>query len=237
MTFPPNTTALDASVNLSAIHSEMLGLGFDTALRYCAPGSVSSWKVITPDEAKSMQANGIKLALIYESTAQDALDGASEGSKAGAFAASYAPTVGLLPGTGCIIYATADFDVAQEQIATVLDYAKAFAAALGSGYGLGFYANGITCDALFDAGVICSRWITQSADFAGSQDNLAAGRYEIAQRLPATVAGISVDPDSLRVAGLDIGARVPFSATAPDNPANASVLSEFESMIGLKGNT
>jgi hypothetical protein len=56
--------------------------------------------------------------------------------------------------------------------------------------------------------------------FTGSKESLAAGRYEIAQRLPAKICGMDTDPDSLRLPGLDIGARIPFSpvAAAPVPP-------------------
>lgn len=208
MTFPPNTTALDACVDMTPAHPQLASLGFDTILRY---GAAAAWKCITPAEARSMQSYGLKLALIYELTAKDILLGASEGGKAGAHVLTFAPTVGLPPGVGAAIYPTADFDLAESQLTTALAYLRAFAAAC-PGYDIGFYANGIGNDAAYLAGIIKYRWITQSGGFAGSEESLAAGRYEIAQRLPAKVLGLDVDPDSLRVAGMDVGAKVPWGA-------------------------
>lgn len=210
MPLPPNTTALDACVDTTAAHAELVRLGFDVVMRY---GAAAPWKCIKQDEARSMAAHGLKLILLYESTAKDILLGAGEGARAGAHAASFAPTVGLRPGIGAAIYPTADFDLRPEEIDVALAYLRAFAAAC-PGFDLGFYANGIGNDAAFRAGVVKYRMITQSLGFAGSRESLAAGRFEIAQRLPARVAGISVDPNSLRSPGLDIGARVPF-APAP----------------------
>lgn len=207
---PPNTTALDACVDCTHAHAELVMLGFDTLLRY---GAAAPWKCIGPAEARSMQAHGLKLALIYEVSAKDVLLGAEEGAKAGAHALAFAPTVGLPPNNGSVVYPTADFDVTAAEIPTAIAYARAFVAAC-PGYGIGFYANGLLNDHLFAAGITKARWITQSMGFTGTRESLAANRYEIAQRLPARVAGLGVDPDSLREPGLDIGARVPFAVAA-----------------------
>lgn len=207
MTFPPNTTALDACVDMTPAHGKLKELGFDTILRY---GAAAPWKCIGVKEAKSMQDHGLKLALIYELTAKDILLGSSEGTKAGQHVLSFAPTVGLPPGIGAAIYPTADFDLQHSQIKTAMSYLRGFAAAC-PGYDLGFYANGIANDEAFSQGIIKYRWITQSMGFTGTRSSLESLRYEIVQRLPAKVCGLDVDPDSLRVAGADIGARVPFA--------------------------
>jgi hypothetical protein len=208
MTFPPNTSVLDACVDMTPAHPRLAALGFDTVMRY---GAAAPWKCISVREAKSMQAHGLKLALIYELTAKDILLGSSEGTKAGQHVLSFAPTVGLPPGIGAAIYPTADFDLQESQLVTAMNYLRAFAAAC-PGYDLGFYANGIANDAAYPT-TIKYRWITQSMGFTGTRDSLAAGRFEIAQRLPAKVCGLDVDPDSLREPGLEIGARVPFQST------------------------
>lgn len=217
MAFPPNTTALDACVDMTPAHPKLASQGFDTILRY---GAAAPWKCITVAEAKSMQAHNLKLGLIYELTAKDILLGASEGTKAGQHVLSFAPTVGLPPGIGAAIYPTADFDLQPSQLMTAMAYLRAFAAAC-PGYDLGFYANGIANDEAFSQGIIKYRWITQSGGFTGTKESLSAGRFEIAQRLPAKVLGLDVDPDSLREAGLEIGARVPW--TTPSVPTETIV--------------
>jgi len=224
---PPNTTALDACVDMTPAHGQLKALGFDTIKRY---GAAAPWKCIKVAEAKSMQAHGLKLTLIYEVSAKDILLGAAEGTKAGQHAVAFAPTVGLPPGIGAAIYPTADFDLQRSQLMTALSYLRAFAAAC-PGYDLGFYANGIGNDAAFEAGIIKYRWITQSMGFAGSKESLAAGRFEIAQRLPAKVCGLDVDPDSLRVAGADIGARVPFAPAVVAPAQSESLMQRAEDAI------
>lgn len=213
MDFPPNTTAFDADVITTKAHPELAAAGFDTIFRYIAIATHDRDKVIREPEARSMAAHGLKLALIYESTAERALSGAAGGKADGAFSASYAPSVGLPPGIGAAIYPTADFDLRPSQLLTAVAYLRAFAAAC-PGYDLGFYANGLANDEAYSQGIIKYRWITQSMGFTGTQDSLEKSRYEIVQRLPAKVCGLDVDPDSLREPGLDIGARVPFAPVA-----------------------
>lgn len=207
--FPPNTTALDACVDMTPAHGKLAALGFDTILRY---GAAAPWKCITPKEAQSMQSHELKLALIYETTVRDITLGASEGARAGVHAAKFAPTVGLSAGTGAAIYATADFDIQHGQLSAALAYLSAFAQAC-QGYELGLYANGLLTDTAFTAKLVKFRWITQSMGFTGTREALEAGRFELAQRLPARVEGLDVDPDSLREPGLDIGARVPWGTS------------------------
>lgn len=213
MAFPPNTSALDACVDMTPAHAQLAALGFDTILRY---GAAAAWKCITPAEARSMQAHGLKLALIYELTAKDILLGAPEGTKAGQHVLTFAPTVGLPAGIGAAVYPTADFDLQPSQLITAMAYLRAFKAAC-PGYELGFYANGIANDEAYTQGIIKYRWITQSLGFTGTRSSLETGRYEIVQRLPAKVCGLDVDPNSLREPGLDIGARVPFAPVKPES--------------------
>lgn len=213
MTFPPNTSALDACVDMTPAHPKLAALGFNTILRY---GAAAPWKCITAAEAKSMAAHGLKLALIYELTAKDILLGAGEGARAGRHVLSFAPTVGLPPGIGAAIYPTADFDLQPSRLLTAMAYLRAFKAAC-PGYDLGFYANGVANDEAYTQGIVKYRWITQSLGFAGTRSSLETGRFEIAQRLPAKVCGLDVDPDSLREPDLDIGARVPFAPVKPES--------------------
>ena len=217
MDFPPNTTAFDADIITTKAHPELAAAGFDTIFRYIAIATRDPDKVVKPAEAKSMQAHGLKLALIYESTAERVLSGAAGGKADGAFSASYAPSVGVPPGIGAAIYPTADFDLQLSQLATAMSYLRAFAAAC-PGYDLGFYANGLANDEAFSQGIIKYRWITQSMGFTGTRSSLEAGRYEIVQRLPTKVCGLDVDPDSLREPGLEIGARVPFAVPVAAKP-------------------
>jgi hypothetical protein len=223
MTFPPNTTALDACVDMTAAHQKLTALGFDTIIRYAS----HSWKGIKVAEAKSMADHKLKLSLVFESTAQRALGGAVAGTIDGEAAVAFAATVGMAPNNGSVLFASTDFDVTASHAAAVQAYVQAFAKA-SPGYGVGLYGNGFINDMLFAAKLIQVRWITQSMGFTGSKESLAAGRFEIAQRLPAKMLGLDVDPDSLRVAGADIGARVPWAPAPTLAPAAAA----GESLVG-----
>lgn len=209
--WPPNTSVIDASCDMTPVHSQLASYGIDTILRY---GAAAAWKCITPGEAGSMQRNKLKLALIYELTARDILLGASEGAKAGLHVLTFAPSVGLVRSAGVAVYVTADFDIQRDQLSPALAYLHAFASSC-PGYELGVYGSGLLCDTAFAAGIVKYRWIAQSSGYTGSSAALAGGRYELVQRMPDKVGGLDVDPDSLRVANLDIGARVPFAPIAP----------------------
>lgn len=228
MAFPPNTTALDACVDLTKVHAQLVAQGFDTIIRYAS----HSWKGIKSDEAKSMAEHKLKLGLVYETTAQRALGGAVAGAIDGEAAAAFAATVGLPPNNGSVLFASTDFDVTASHAAAVQAYVQAFAKA-APGYGVGLYGNGFINDMLFAAKLIVVRWITQSMGFTGSKESLAAGRYEIVQRLPAKVCGLDVDPNSLRVAGADIGARVPF-APVVKQPAPETLVQRVEDFVARK---
>jgi len=224
MLFPPNTTALDADVDMTRVHAQLVAQGFDTIIRYTTPGRRNPEKRISVAEAKSQQQHGLKLSLVHETTADRALGGAVAGTVDGEAAAAFAVTVGLPPNNGSVLLASTDFDVTEHQAAAVQAYVQAFAKA-ATGYGVGLYGNGFINDMLFDAKIIQVRWITQSIGFLGSKESLAAGRYEIAQRLPAKICGMDTDPDSLRLPGLDIGARVPFT------PQSESLVQRVENLL------
>lgn len=228
MSFPLNTTYLDACVDLTKVHGELVNLGFEGIIRYCAPGN--SWKAIREPEALSQKAHNLKLALVYESTAQDALKGTNEGKLAGAIAAKAAATVGLPPNNGSVLFASTDFDVTKDHLEVVAAYVTAFKEA-APGYGIGLYGNGLTNDYLFEKKIITVRWITQSMGFTGSKESLEGNRYELVQRLPERVAGMDTDPDSLREAGLDIGARVPFSSAQQKPGLFASAEAELKKLV------
>lgn len=231
MSFPPNTTTLDACIDLTKVHAQLVAEGFATIIRYAS----HSWKGISVGEAKSMAAHKLRLSLVFESTAQRALGGAVAGTMDGEVAAAFAVTVGLPPNNGSVLLASTDFDVTAHQAPAVQAYVQAFAKA-APGYGVGLYGNGYINDMLFDAKIIAVRWITQSMGFTGSKESLAAGRYEIAQRLPAKICGMDTDPNSLRLPGLDIGARVPFAPVAAvTQPPIATSPAQPETLVQRAG--
>lgn len=232
MTFPPNTTALDADVDMTKAHAELIQLGFDTVIRYTTKGSGNPEKQVSAAEAKSMQAHGLKLLLVHETTAERALQGAAAGKADGEYCAGFAPTVGLPPNNGSVLLASTDFDVTGSQAPAVQAYVEAFKAA-SPGYGTGLYGNGYMNDRLYDAKIITVRWITQSMGFTGTRESLDGGRFEIVQRLPQRIAGMDTDPDSLREPGLDVGARVPFAppVVIASVPASESILQQATDFI------
>jgi hypothetical protein len=235
---PPNTLGFDACVDCSPLYGAFKSqLGVDFVMRYAVPGAANAWKTITPKEATTCAILKVAVAPIWESAAERSLDGASAGA---ADALSMLPalqSVGLFAGVGVVAYPTSDFDSTSAQYAALSAYYGAFKASLGSGFGVGAYANGYSANRLFADGIVSVRWITQSTGFLGTPEALAAGQFEIAQRLPTDVslngATINVDPDSLKSPTVDVGARIPWSgAVVPGAPFNAA---SIQALLNLAG--
>jgi hypothetical protein len=222
---PPNTTGYDACVSQDRYIGGFATAGLGWVGRYIAPGTANAWKVVTPEESVALAIAGVKLMPIFESTAQRSLDGGAAGAADGQFALSCLPTVGLMPNDGVVLEGTTDFDPPPSAYPAIVAYYTALAAALAPSYGVGAYAGGAVLGAL--AGAIKVRWLTQSMGFAGTEAAIAAGDYDIIQRLPENFtvngAAINVDLDSLRVPGFDFGARVPWDGAVPEGaPFNSA---------------
>jgi Domain of unknown function (DUF1906) len=234
---PPNTFGFDASVDCSPVMAGLTAAGDKFIMRYA--GTMDAWagKIITPAEAVLASLLGIGVVPIWESSAQRSLQGNSAGQEDGANLQAYLPKIGLMPTTGVIAYATSDFDSLESQYPAVSAYYQGFGTALGVGYDVGAYANGYTANRLKQDGIIVSRWVTQSMGFTDTEQDLAAGEFEIAQRLPvnASINGavINIDPDSLIAPTTDIGARVPWGSMVPQGASfNAGAIQFLLNKIG-----
>jgi hypothetical protein len=93
--------------------------GYEFVIRYLVPTRYA--KALTKDEADIIQAAGLKIVSIYETTANRSLDGHAAGLEDGATAAQCAAAVGQPEGT-CIYFNAADFDPNADQIPTIIDY-------------------------------------------------------------------------------------------------------------------
>jgi len=102
--------------------------------------SPESGKNVTKTECAAFLAADIDVVLVWEHTAQRALEGASAGKEDGTRARQQANDLGY-PSTS-VIYTAVDFDATAAQIAgPVADYLKAFAAAAGGMMVTGVYGG------------------------------------------------------------------------------------------------
>jgi hypothetical protein len=186
--------------------------------RYVASATSHPEKLITPAEAVEFAIAGIAVFPIYEGPADQS--GTDTGNADGKYAASYLPTVGLLPNTGVIVYYAEDFNVQPADITEISAAFGSFAAAL-PGYGIGAYSCGY-CNAQLGAQkLIVKKWLSCSSSYNGTEPAIQAGDYDMLQHVPSdvTINGrtVNVDFDTLRIQGADIGARIPWGGAIPQN--------------------
>lgn len=236
MSLPPNTIAFDACVPLDHVAAGLGAAGFSAVGRYIAPGAANSWKVISMAEAVTLAIARIAVFPIYETSGDP--NGSAEGEADGRFAASYLPSVGLAPNSGVVVYYAEDMDTAESEMDDVAAAFSGFGRALGAGYAVGSYGGGYCNAQLAQRGLIAKKWLTQSQGFNGTKQAIAAGDYDMIQRLPADLrigryGTVNVDPDSLRTPDIDIGARVPWDGKVPAGaPINVYALARLLTIIG-----
>jgi len=210
---------LDTNRNTFGHYDALKSAGVKTVIRYIAAGLEDHEKVIKQGEAHAIADAGLRLGLVYEIGGRPS--GNSVGARDGIYARAYAPKVGA---PACaIIWYTVDWDAGPGDLPGIVAAFRAFKAALedpavdNPAYRVGAYASGYICDQLFNAGLCAARWLTDSRGFRGTRDSMAAGRYELLQALPQTIAGLDTDPDAIHAAvdgrTTDIGDFVPFADT------------------------
>lgn len=209
--------AFDACIPVSRFIGGFPAAGIEEVGRYIAPGSANAWKVLSRTEAVELAIAGIKVFPIFETNGRP--NGASVGNADGKFAAGYLPMVGFAPNSGVCIYYTEDKDTKPPEMPGVIEAFSAFRSHLSPAYEIGSYGGGYCNAQLWQRKLIEKRWLTCSTGFNGTHEAIAAGDYEMIQRVPANVrlnnAVINVDPDSLHESYTDIGARVPWNGAVP----------------------
>ena len=236
MNATPINKGFDASVPLSRYVGGLKAAGVPYVGRYIASDPGEAWKVIAPSEAVELAIAGVALFPIYENGQTQS--GAGTGSADGAHAASYLPTIGLLPNTGVIIYYAEDFNVQASDMPGICAAFGTFGEAL-SGYGVGVYSCGY-CNAQLGAkGLVVRKWLSASTSYNGTLPAIAAGDYDMCQGVPEDYpinnGVINIDLDTLRVSNADVGARVPWGGAIPQN-ASLSVVA-LQLLLNKAGQT
>jgi hypothetical protein len=208
---------LDTNRNTFGHYDALKAAGVETVIRYVAAGLESHEKVVKPGEARAIAEAGLRLGLVYETNGKPS--GTAVGTHDGKAARTWAHFVGAP--AGAIIWYTVDYDAGHNDYPGIYAAFHAFKAAIedtGSDapvYRVGGYASGYILDRLYGDQLIVARWLTDSRGFQGTREAMAAGRYELLQALPHTVAGLDTDADAEHI-GVDgrvpdIGDFVPFA--------------------------
>ncbi len=212
---------VDTSDDTTGSLPALKAAGIGTVIRYMARSQAASHNkvLVTPAEAHAVAAAGMNLGLVFETDGHPS--GTSTGAVDGRAALATAAQCGA-PRGACLYYAV-DYDAPAADMPGVTAAFAAFRGAVAPTYRVGAYASGSVCDQLLAAGLVEFRWLTQSMGFAGTRASVAAGRYELLQHLPQTIAGLDCDPNTTREPNLDIGVFVPFGMlpAAPTLPLPA----------------
>ncbi|MGY8661416.1 glycoside hydrolase domain-containing protein [Bradyrhizobium sp. UFLA05-109] len=173
--------------------------GVDTIIRYYCRNTRQPEKRLTPDEAGAIIRAGLKLAVVYQGAGDSPASFSQDaGAKDGAYARDYAANVIGQPADSAIYFAV-DYDASDADIRTrIVPYFSAVRQALkggagGASYRVGVYGSGAVCQALLGAGLASFTWVSQSGGFHGTAAFLRSGQWNLHQRLPSTLCGLSID--------------------------------------------
>lgn len=130
--------------------------GYEFVCRYLVPPE-KYWKALTKAEADIIQAAGMKIVSVFETTADRALGGRQAGMVDGSIAAKCAANVGQPAGS--TIYFAVDFDPTPDQMQTIIDYVKGANEATPN-YSTGVYGSFDVVKAVKAAGAASHLWQT-----------------------------------------------------------------------------
>jgi hypothetical protein len=130
--------------------------GYDFVARYLVLPE-KYWKALTKEEADLIQAAGLKIVSVFETTADRALGGHAAGLEDGATAAQCAASVGQPDGS--TIYFAVDFAPTAAQMQTVIDYIRGCNDATPT-YSTGVYGSFDVVTAVKAAGAASHLWQT-----------------------------------------------------------------------------
>lgn len=188
--------------------------GISFVCRYLTDGGAGlPGKQLLPDEFADLNANGIKVAFNWETTANFMLNGAAQGTSDAQQALNY---IRSLPGVPAdyqpVVYFSADFDATPEQQQPINEYLSAAAQVLGGTQYVGIYGGYWPLSRALDAGVCKYAWQTEAWS-GGNVDS----RINIMQRNGLgyqTLDGVQCDIDEAHAD--DFGQFVP-----PPPPSNS----------------
>jgi hypothetical protein len=192
--------------------------GYVGVVRYVGfPGRT---KCITLAEMLDMTAGGVGVALVYEMTAGDALNGRAAGQSAARAAIAHAAALGF-PTSRPVYYACDTDVVTPAQFAAVLDYIRGAADIHGSPSRVGVYGEYDVIEKAAAAGV-CA-WFWQTRAWSGG---LLSGRAHLRQEIgQVVVGGIACDRNTILAS--DWGQ----TGTTGDPPMSAAELANLTQQV------
>lgn len=180
---------IDSPWQMGQYAAELKASGVETIIRYYnhTNSTVLPQKRIEKDEYDQILAAGLSLAVVFQQRGgakgniQDlnAASGARDGARALELAKAYGQ-----PKNSAIYFAVDHDYVAPKDIASIVDYFKAAAAALKGSYRVGVYGSGMVGAAVRDAGAATFIWLAAAKGWAGTKDMLKTDRWALYQFYP-----------------------------------------------------
>ena len=195
-------TAFDTySVTTAPFLEKMMALGFSTAIRYYRnkPGNGA----LTTTELLILMTVGFDIVPVFEVELINPHIGQFTydlGKQNATTAYKYASGEIKQPRRSAIYFAV-DFNPSKRQIeSSIVDYFKGVSEAMsslppdgGDGYDIGVYGSGQTCQTLLDRKLVSYTWLSNSTSFLGTAAFAASNKWNLMQKTPETLAGLSVD--------------------------------------------
>jgi hypothetical protein len=149
-TIPPGAKGADYVKLTPEILAWLKANGCTFVSRYIAR-TTRIGKIITPEEVRTLHANGIAVALVFEENVGDTNGGAARGFANGQWSRQFALELGYP--AGLPLSAAADTDIYSGNIDAAVAYMEAFRTGLAPTYKLGMYADAdlgrrVPCDRL-----------------------------------------------------------------------------------------
>jgi hypothetical protein len=147
--------------------------GRDFVIRYYSETTRQPEKVLTPGEARALQAAGLRTGVVYQDRARVPEDfSAEDGRRDGRFAGQYAREVHQP--TGSTIFFAVDYDAVPAHMTRIKAYFRGVCEALAEigggegGYRVGVYGSGLVCRTLRDAGLVIHTWLAEATGWSES---------------------------------------------------------------------
>ncbi len=187
-------SALDEAYQVA---QDIADAGIGTVLRYL--------KNLTGEEVGALHDAGLKVGLIYETTAKRALLGAAAGIEDGVLALQQAQALGAPPNAA--IYATVDDDAGTgsegpSQLSAIGAYGVAFGGCLPGKARFGLYGSGLVQETVRGVEL---RWLAGAMGWQGSRAFLAAGRPALVQGPTLDAGGLWAPPGFSKIHWADLG--------------------------------
>jgi len=220
------TEIIDVSQSCGSSASLLAGAGVKTIIRYYSRDTLHPDKRLTLKEAGQFAAAGLRLAIVHEARAGDAVSSFSEatGGLDGTYARRYGAKIIGQPANSTIYFGV-DCDASQAQIkSNILPFFHGVSDAFGPdptlpNYRIGVYGSGLTCDAVLSAGLASNAWLAQSTGWRGYKAFLQSRKWSLLQGPVGKVAGVPCDPDQANGDFGDFQLAAPADRAMPDEAA------------------